>query len=96
MAKSRKQPEKGILKCKKSKKNTQKAGCKCSAPLFTGGSSCKAPVLFVGGTSNLHYPINMHVADPRGGVSIYQPNMKGGKSKRKGKRNCTRKRISHK
>ena len=87
MAKSSKQSKRIKSKRKNSnkkngKKYTQKAGKR----------NCKVPVFFVGGSSNLSYPINMHEVDPRGGISTrIMPNMNGGKSKRKGK--GTRKRV---
>ena len=87
MAKCGKTSKKTSSKGKKNNKKTQKAGCKCKAPLFfTGGASPDLP-----------YPINMHNDDLRGGVSTrIMPNMTGGKSKGKGKKRGTRKRNSKK
>ena len=86
MAKSGKTSKKIISKGKKNNKKTQKAGCKCKAPLFfTGGASPDLP-----------YPINMHNDDLRGVSTRIMPNMTGGKTKRKGKKRGTRKRNSKK
>ena len=86
MAKCGKTPKKTSSNGKKNNKKTQKAGCKCKAPLF-----------FVGGASpDLPYPINMHNDDLRGVSTRIMPNMTGGKTKRKGKKRGTRKRNSKK
>jgi hypothetical protein len=86
MAKPGKTSKKTSSKGKKNNKKSVKAGCKCKAPLF-----------FVGGASpELPYPINMHNDDLRGVSTRIMPNMTGGKTKRKGKKRGTRKRISKK
>jgi hypothetical protein len=86
MAKCGKTSKKTSSKGKKNNKKTQKAGCKCKAPLFfTGGASPDLP-----------YPINMHNDDLRGVSTRIMPNMTGGKSKPKGKKRGTRKRNSKK
>ena len=87
MAKCGKTSKKTSSNGKKNNKKTQKAGCKCKAPLFfTGGASPDLP-----------YPINMHNDDLRGVSTRIMPNnMTGGKTKRKGKKRGTRKRNSKK